>query len=274
MKIWSNTSTLDGLVSDLTFTTDPNVADVALIGGKAIDLGDFPRLRGIFKCGVGRDNVPEVEAEARGIALGFPSAKTAAIIHEETANFACHLILAGLYAGAGDFATWTKHQRPALAARTLLVVGTGNIGSRVARKMAAFMNVTTYDAATHPEADLDHRVPRADCVTLHVPLTPSTRGFWSAGRLAAMKPGSLLVNTARAALVDEAALYELVANGRLKAAFDVFWKEPYAGRYSTLPPDRFIATPHIASTCNEFIQGTADDFRAFLDACVPRGPRK
>jgi phosphoglycerate dehydrogenase-like enzyme len=264
MKIWSNTFTLDGLVGDLTFTTDPTVADVALIGGKAIDLADFPRLRGIFKCGVGRDNVPEAEAAARGIAVGFPSRQTAAIIHDETANFACHLILTGLYAGTGDVATWTKHPRRALAGRTLLVVGTGNIGGRVARKMASFMHVTAYDVATHPEADLDRLIPEADCVTLHVPLTPASRGFWGAARLAAMRPGSLLVNTARAPLVDEAALYDAVTHGRLKAAFDVFWQEPYSGRLTTLPHDSFIATPHIASTCNEFIEGTAADFRAFL----------
>jgi phosphoglycerate dehydrogenase-like enzyme len=264
VKIWTNTATLDGLIDDLAFTVDFTEADVALIGGKAIDIAAFPRLRGIFKCGVGRDNVPEQEAACRGIPIGFPSSDTSSIIYEETANFTCHLILRGLYVNAGDFGSWTKCSRTALADQTVLVVGTGNIGRRVASKMKCFTRVVTYDAATDDKNSLNTLIPTADCVTLHVPLTAVTRGFWDSRRLAAMKPGSLLVNTARGPLVDEMALYEQLSHGRLKAAFDVFWKEPYSGPLSTLPPERFIATPHIASTCNAFLEGTANDFRAFL----------
>jgi phosphoglycerate dehydrogenase-like enzyme len=264
VKIWSNTSTLDGLVNDLTFTTEPAEAAIALIGGKAIALPDLPKLRGIFKCGVGRDNVPETEAAARGIVVAFPSPETSAIIFEETATFACHLILAGLYLGAGDLGTWTKHSRTAQAQQLLLVVGAGNIGSRVARKMAAFMRVHTFDTATDAPEVLGRMIPQADCVTLHVPLTPATRGFWDDTRLATMKPGALLVNTARGALVDEAALHRHVAGGRLKAACDVFCQEPYRGPLVSLPADRFIATPHIASTCDQFLSGLAQDFRAFV----------
>ena len=165
VQIWSNTKTLDGYLPHLATTTNKANADVALVGGKAIDLADFPRLRGIFKTGVGRDNVPEAEAAARGIVCAFPSEQTREIIYEETANFSCHLILASLYAGAGNFADWTKGDRSALSAKDLLVVGTGNIGGRVASKMRAFMEVRTFDTLTNRIGELEPTMRRADCVS-------------------------------------------------------------------------------------------------------------
>jgi phosphoglycerate dehydrogenase-like enzyme len=264
MKVWSNTRTLDGYVDGVAFTDDTTAAEVALIGGKAIRLDAFPRLRGIFKTGVGRDNVPEAEAAARGIACGFPSPATCGIIHEETANFACHLILSALYADAGDFATWTKRDRIALSSRELLVLGTGNIGGRVAAKMRALIKVSTFDALTNRPNELEPLIRRADCISLHVPLLPATRGFFDAEKLAWMKDGAALVNTARGPVVDEAALFAELTAARLRAAFDVFWEEPYNGRLTGLPRDRFIVSPHVASTCREFIAATAGDFRLFL----------
>ena len=264
MQLWTNTKTLDGYVPELTFTSDKSVAEVALVGGKAINLAEFPRLRGIFKTGVGRDNVPEREAAARGIVCAFPSAETCALIYEETANFACHLVLQALYAGAGDFATWTKVDRPALASREVLVLGAGNIGRRVAAKLQAFCRVSTFDVLTNSPAELEPLLRRADCVSLHLPLTAETRGFFEATKLGWLKDGAVLVNTARGPVVDEAALFAELSAGRLRAAFDVFWEEPYRGRLLELPRDRFLVTPHIASTCREFIGGTADDFRKFL----------
>ncbi len=265
MKIWSNTSTLSGFIDDLPTDAYPADAVVALIGGKAIDLDAFPNLRGIFKCGVGRDNIPEAEAARRGISCGFPSPATADIIYEETACFACHLILKCLYADIGDFTRWRKLDRTALGAREVLVLGTGRIGGRVAAKMAGFAKVSTYDVAVNGPEELEPRVRRADCVSLHMPLTDKTRGWFDAGKLSWMKDGAALVNTARAAIVPEADLASELVAGRLRAAFDVFWQEPYQGELLALPPDRFIVSPHVASTCREFIAGLAEDFRSFLD---------
>jgi len=265
MKVWSNTRTLDGYVDGIAFTDDTNAAEVALIGGKPIRLADFPRLRGIFKTGVGRDNVPEAEAAARGIACGFPSPATCDIIYEETAAFACHLILQALYADSGDFATWSKRDRPALQSRELLVLGAGNIGARVASKMRALLKVSTFDALANRPDELEPLIRRADCISLHVPLLPATRGLFDATKLAWMKDGAALVNTARGPIVDEAALLAELTAGRLRAAFDVFWEEPYKGRLAELPRDRFIVSPHVASTCREFIAATAADFRSFIN---------
>jgi phosphoglycerate dehydrogenase-like enzyme len=264
MQIWSNTKTLDGYVSDLAFTQEKNEAEVALVGGKAIDLREFPKLRGIFKTGVGRDNVPEAEAKERGVACGFPTPATSAIIYEETANFACHLVLKCLYADVGDFASWKKLDRPALATREVLVVGAGNIGGRVATKLKSFVNVTTFDALVNAPEELEPLVRRADCITLHIPFSAATRDFFDAIKLAWMKDGAALVNTARGAVVDEKALHAELASGRLRAAFDVFWQEPYAGKLLELSQDRFMVTPHIASTCREFLAATANDFRNFI----------
>lgn len=264
MHIWSNTNTLEGYIPEISFSRDKTTAEVALVGGKGIDLQEFPHLRGIFKTGVGRDNVPEAEARARGIACGFPSEKTAAIIYAETATFTCHLILRCLYAEVGDFVSWKKLDRSALQARELLVLGMGNIGRQVATKMQQFLKVSVFDALTHKSEELEPLVRRADCVSLHVPLTSDTAGIFDASKLSWMKPGAAIVNTARGAVVDEKALFAELATGRLRAAFDVFWQEPYQGELTRLPADRFIASPHIASTCREFLAATAEDFRNFL----------
>jgi len=265
MLVWTNTNTLEGLLDGIRFTSDPSEAEVALVGGKAFDLDVFPKLRAIFKTGVGRDNVPEAAAGLRGIVCAFPSAETCGIIFDETASFTCHLILRTLYAEVGDFGTWTKLGRSALQSKVLLVAGTGNIGSRVASSMERFMKVTTFDARTNVPEELEPLLRAADCVSVCLPLTPQTRGLFDAEKLGWMKEGACLVNTARAAIVDETALYEEVAAGRIRAAFDVFWKEPYTGRLLDLPSDRFIVTPHIASTCREFLAATAEDFRTLLE---------
>lgn len=264
MKIWTNTKTLDGFLDGFDFTANASVADIALIGGKSIDLGSFPNLKGIFKCGIGTDNVPFAEAERRGIKIGLPSKGTAEYIFEETACFACYLCLKLLYAAVGDVDLWEKFPRDALSQKKVLVIGTGRIGSRVASKMNAFAQIETYDISVNAPEDLFELLPKADCVTLHIPKTEETIGFLDEEKLTLMKRGAGLVNTSRGAIVDEDALYNELAAERLRAAFDVFWQEPYTGRLRDLPTDRFFMTPHVASTCREFLEGLADDFRLFI----------
>ena len=97
MKIWKNTSTLDDYDEGLNFTTDKEQAEIALLGSKPIDLIDFPNLKGIFRAGVGRDNVPENEAIKSGIEVRYPSQGTINIIFDETAIFTCSLIFRMFY---------------------------------------------------------------------------------------------------------------------------------------------------------------------------------
>ena len=76
-----------------------------------------------------------------------------------------------------------------------------------------------------------------------------------------MQDDAILVNTARGPIVDEQALYEELRKGRIYAAFDVFWEEPYQGILAEFHPDRFYMTPHVASNCMDFLEGLASDFR-------------
>ena len=265
MLIYKATNTIDDYLPSLQFTEDKSLAEVILVGGKKFSIEDFPRLKGVFKTGVGTDNLPFSEAKSRSVQIALPSEGTCDIIFEETAVFTCHLILKGLYAGAGNWNTWTKRIRKAMQHQQLLVVGTGHIGQRVAKKMRGFVRVDTFDTAQDAIDHLEPKIRNADCVSLHVPLNEDTRSLFNAERLSWMQDGALLVNTSRGPVIDEDALYAELASSRLRAAIDVFWQEPYQGRLCELPEERFIRSPHIASTCKEFVQGTASDFLAFLN---------
>ena len=265
MKIWSNTATLNGLIDDIPIGATHLDAEVLLVGGKPINLQQFPKLKGIFKCGVGRDNIPEKQAASLSISCGFPSPSTASIIHEETANFACHLVLKSFYSNIGDFDSWKKMGRNSLSTKRVLVMGTGNIGAKVVHKLKNFVRISTFDVISNNSSELKAMIQQADCITLHLPLTESTRNMFDAEKLSWMKDGATLVNTARAALVSEKDFFQELESGRLLAAFDVFWQEPYKGKLLDLPDDRILISPHVASNCQEFLVATAEDFRSFLD---------
>jgi phosphoglycerate dehydrogenase-like enzyme len=264
MKIWTNTKTLDGLVDDLDFTDDKNIAELALLGSKPIDLNEFPKLRGIFRAGVSTTNVPVEGAEKQGIAVRIPSDKTVNYIYEETANFTCYLVLRMLYKHVGSLDPWIKYNRTVLNHRNLLIIGMGKIGSKVADKMKKLIHVDTYDIVLNTETELKELIQIADCISIHIPNTPENESFFNKEKLSWMKDGSVLINTARGPIVDEDALYKEIKNNRIFAAFDVYWKEPYIGKLKEFYPDRFYMTPHIASTCNEFLQGAAEDLRLFI----------
>ncbi|MCP5107716.1 MAG: hydroxyacid dehydrogenase [bacterium] len=264
LKIWTNTKTLDGLLDDLIFTDSKEEADIVLMGSKPISLQEFPNLKGIFRAGVSHDNVPVKEAEKKGIHIAFPSASTVEYIFAETANFACHLILKMIYNRLGTLSPWVKYSREALQDKKLLVIGTGNIGGKVVDKMKAFMNVMTYDIIDNTQEQLEQFLKEADVISLHIPNNPENKEFFDAQKLALIKDGGILVNTARGALVSEEALFNELSNKRLTAAFDVYWKEPYEGKLKKFHPDRFFMTPHVASTCDAFLEGSARDLRKLV----------
>jgi phosphoglycerate dehydrogenase-like enzyme len=264
IKIWKNTKTLDGQVDDLTFTDYKKEADIALLGSKPVRPEEFPKLKGIFRAGVGRDNFPIKEADRRGIKVAFPSPRTIEFIYEETANFTCYLILKMLYAHVGTLSPWEKFPRGGLQNKILLVIGKGNIGKQVWEKMKAFMKVNTYDVMENSPTELISMLKEADVVSLHIPNLPENKNFVDAEKLALMKDHSILINIARGALVSKEALYRELEKQRLYAAFDVYWQEPYEGKLKKIHPDRFFMTPHVASTCDAFLRGTTDDLRLFL----------
>lgn len=264
LTVYKATSTLDDFLSSVELTDNHLEAEVILVGGKKIDLSKFPKLKGIFKCGVGTDNLPFDAAKENGILIQLPSEKTRYTIFEETSNFACHLIMQGMYSGIGSWDKWYKAQRNMLSTKKLLVIGSGNIGGRVASKMSSFMLVTTYDTEKNHLDELPALIEQADCISLHIPLTDKTKGFFDTEKIRLMKKGAILVNTARGPIVKEECLYEALKKQHIKAIFDVFWEEPYLGKLMEFAPDRFIVSPHVASTCKEFVEGCANDFLKFL----------
>lgn len=259
LNIWKNTSLLDGCSEGLTFTDDKNLTDVILLGSKDINIEQFPNLKAIYRAGVGKDNVPIDECKNKGIILEFPSEETRNILFEETANYTISLILHMVYPTPSISLPWKKESRNSLKKKSALIIGTGNIGSRVEEKLKTMMTVSTYDILTNETKDLEILIRNADIVSLHIPNMPENNNFLDEKRLSWMKEGAILVNTARANLVDEESLYQEISKGKIRAAFDVFWNEPYLGKLKEFYPDSFYMSPHIASSSEDFFLGCRDD---------------
>jgi phosphoglycerate dehydrogenase-like enzyme len=255
MKIWKNTSTLNDYDKGLVFTEKKDLAEIALLGSKPININEFPNLKGIFRAGIGKDNVPEKEAKIKGVVVRYPSRDTINIIFDETAAFTCSLIFRMLYNSVGTITPWVKYDRSELSAKTLLIIGNGNIGKRVYQHMKHFMNVSSFDILDNKASELNQLLIKADCISLHIPKIDDNISFINKEKLSIMKDNAVLINTARGSLVDEEALYNEIKKGRLRAAFDVYWEEPYKGKLIEFIPDKFFMSPHIASTCSGFLKG-------------------
>lgn len=150
-----------------------------------------------------------------------------------------------------------------LTGKTLGILGFGKIGSQVAARAGGLgMRVLAHDpyATSAPHAELvalDVLLAEAHVITLHMPSTPETRRFINAPRIAAMRDGAYLINTARGELVDEEALFEALKSGKLGgAASDVFVDEPPEGN-PLLTLDNFIPTMHMAGTTVESVERMA-----------------
>ncbi len=225
------------------------------------------RLRVIAKHGVGVDNIDLAAASARRVPVAVTATANATSVAEFTLARILHLAKqASAFDAAVRAGDWAARHRLAaieLAGKRLLVVGFGRIGSRVARRALAFeMVVAVFDpfvcaqrireAGCEPEEDLDAALERADVVTLHCPLSAETRGLLDRARLARLRPGALLVNTARGGLVDEVALIEALREGRLGgAALDVMVREPLPPDDPLLAVPRLLLSPHIAGVTAE-----------------------
>ncbi len=173
-----------------------------------------------------------------------------------------------------------------LVGKTVLIVGFGRIGTRSAKRCAAMdMHVLIYDpyvaaasiraAGYEPVADLNAALPRADFVTIHCPKNPETVGLFDAARLARMKRGACIVNTARGGIIDEPALHDALTSGHLAGAgLDVFETEPAPVANALLKLDRVIASPHMAGVTTESVAGmavaTAENILSVLDGSPNR----
>jgi len=156
-----------------------------------------------------------------------------------------------------------------LIGKTLIIVGFGRIGTRVAKRTLAMeMNVLVYDpyvkseairaAGCEPVTDLDAALPRADFVTIHCPKTDETVGMFDAVRLKRMKPTAYLINTARGGIVDEKDLHAALTSGVIAAAgLDVLDREPPDADNPLLTLDNVITAPHMAGVTRESIDRMA-----------------
>jgi glycerate dehydrogenase len=158
-----------------------------------------------------------------------------------------------------------------LAGLTFGVVGHGRIGDAVARIADAFgMEVLSHRRHPQPaDVDLDTLLAISDVVSLHCPLTPYTQGLLNAERLARLRPGALLLNTARGALVEEAALVSALESGHLGGAGrDVLCVEPPGPDHPLLRAPRCVITPHVAwaslAARRRLIEATAANVAALL----------
>lgn len=260
MKAWTNTKTLDEYLK--IESCHKNEAEYILLGSKPINLRDFPKVRGIYRVGVGDENVPYDLANEMGVEVRLPSIKARQYIWEETANFTCYLIFQQLYREIGNIKTWEKYPRESLQNKKLLVVGRGNIGQRVVDKMSHFVKVNCIDAIDKNfEKDLELHMRDSDVITLHIPGGEKTRSFIDAIKLSWIKDKASLINTARGSIVEHDALENEIKTGRIFASFDVFWEEPYNG--SLIEYENFYMTPHVAATNVNFLEQCALEFMEF-----------
>jgi glyoxylate reductase len=224
-----------------------------VVDDRLLDL--LPSLRIVANYGVGYDGVDVEACARRGVAV----ANTPGVLDAATADLAFGLLLAAQrrivegdrYVRDGRWGTdWAEAVLLAeeVSGATLGVVGLGRIGSAVARRARAFdMRVLYTRRSPDPESmALDDLLAEADVVSLHVPLTEETHGLIDARRLALMRDGACLVNTARGAIVDEEALVRELVSGRLRAGLDVFAHEPSVPR-ELLDLPNVVLTPHIGS---------------------------
>lgn len=242
----------DGILCLLTDRIDAEVMDAS------------ERLRVISNYAVGYDNIDVQAATERRIQIG----NTPGVLTETTADLAFALLLAAArriveadrFTRNGNWKTWSPTLLCGVDVHhsTLGVVGLGRIGIEMTKRARGFdMQVQYADAESNEEAelelglcrvDLDTLLATSDFVSLHVPLTDSTRHLIGARELALMKPTAVLVNTARGPVVDERALYEALRDRRIAAAgLDVFEQEPASGDNPLFSLDNVVVAPHIGS---------------------------
>lgn len=242
----------EGVVAS-TFTYDSRLFDRA------------PKLRVIARTGIGVDTVDVVEATRRGIVVcNTPDGPTTS-----TAEHAVMLILmaakrvkqaeGALRSGGQDM--FASHSGMELSGKNLGLVGYGRIARSVGRIAEAMgMRVRAFDPNLPPEVfgnverahDLSSLLRDSDVVSVHVPLTPETRGMFGKVEFESMRPNAVFVNTARGGLVDLEALAASLDDGRLGAAgLDVTDPEPLPPHHPLLHRPDVVITPHVASATQE-----------------------
>ncbi|HZT16205.1 MAG TPA: D-glycerate dehydrogenase [Gaiellaceae bacterium] len=235
--------------------------EALIVANEPVDPARFPSLRLVANFGVGYDRIDVAACRARGVAV----TNTPGVLDAATADLALALMLAARrrvvegdsLVRAGRWATaWSDGPflGREVTGATLGIVGHGRIGAAVARRARGFdMRILVHGRTRiddPPWRPLDDLMRESDIVSLHTPLTPETAGLISRERLALLRDGATLVNTARGGVVDEAALVDELVSGRIGAGLDVFAHEPHVPE-ALLGLPNVVLTPHVASATVE-----------------------
>ena len=232
--------------------------EALIVANEPVPLELLPSLRIVATFGVGYDRIDVATLAAHGIAV----TNTPGVLDAATADLTFALILAvqrRLVQGdrlvrsgrwRGSYADAILGQE--LTDSTLGIVGLGRIGAAVARRARGFELRVLYTQRRRTDTDLaeyrelDDLLRASDVVTIHAPRTPETEGLIDARRLALLRDGATLVNTARGEIVDEQALVRELVSGRISAGLDVFAHEPNVPR-ELCDLENVVLTPHIGS---------------------------
>jgi D-3-phosphoglycerate dehydrogenase len=228
-------------------------------------LAAAPHLRVIARHGVGYDNIPVEYCTARRIPVALIGDVNAVSVAEHAMLLMLAVARTAHQLDAavrrGDFSARAKLIGIELRGRTLLIIGFGRIGREVAGRAAAFgMNLLVFDPYADRQsysntafvAELHEGLARADIVSLHVPLSASTRNLIGPAELASLTPGAILINTARGGIVDEDALVAAIKSGRLRGAgIDTFAVEPVPPDHPLLREPNIVLSPHSAALTEE-----------------------
>jgi D-3-phosphoglycerate dehydrogenase / 2-oxoglutarate reductase len=226
-----------------------------------------PDLKIISRHGVGCDNIDVEAATENGVVVATVGLANAPSVVEHTLSLmlalAKRLFDVDRDVRGGDYMRKLKLEAQDIGGRTVLIVGLGRIGSRLAKTLNALgMKCLGVDPAytpaqieamgCEPVEDFRSALPRADFVTLHTPLQDDTRNMMGARELSMMKPSAYLINCARGGIVDEKALLQALESRQIMGAgFDVQVDEPPEPDDPLLKCDRLILTPHSATATSE-----------------------
>jgi phosphoglycerate dehydrogenase-like enzyme len=247
-------------------------------------LAAAPRLRVVCATGVGYDHIDVEAATAHGVTVCISAGSN----HQAVAELTLGLMVAlARQVAYGDrllrSGGWERLVGPELWGKTLGIVGLGRVGKSVALLARAFgMRVVATDVVLDHTFGSTHAVdyvplPKllrtADFVSLHCPLTPSTRGLMNERTLGLMKPGAYLINTSRGPVVEEEALVQALRSKQIAgAALDVFEAEPHIGAKLREEP-RVILTPHVGGSSDEALERMMElallNVTQVLDGAVP-----
>jgi D-3-phosphoglycerate dehydrogenase len=250
-------------------------AGIALSGTpyKQTEMDASPAMQVVARIGVGYDAVEVPALTARKVPLMTAGTANSTSVAEQA--FHLMISLAKKHEALDDLVRegrWTDRHGGLpmeISGKTVLVVGFGRIGTRQAKRCLAFdMNVLIYDpyadkakiaaAGCEAVADLDAALPRVDFVSIHCPKNPETIGMFNAARLARMKKGAFIVNTARGGIINEPDLHAALTSGHIAGAgLDVFDQEPTPPDNPLLKLNNVISSPHMAGVTVEAVAAMA-----------------